>query len=64
MCDMKDHYDFSNGKKNPYADKMKDGYTVKIFYEAVKRGAKSQDSDDDKETRNSAPGISDEPVRQ
>ena len=30
---MKDHYDFSNGRKNPHAEKLKkEGYTVKIHY--------------------------------
>ena len=30
---MKDHYDFSKGIKNPYADKIKkEGYTVIVHY--------------------------------
>ena len=33
---MKDNYDFSNAVKNPYADKMKNGYTVTIYYKPVK----------------------------
>ena len=32
---MKSHYDFSNGRKNPYAEKLKkEGYTVSIHYSA------------------------------
>ena len=30
---MKDHYDFSNARPNPYAEKMKKGYSVAIHYE-------------------------------
>ena len=30
---MKDHYDFTNARKNPYAEKMKNGYSVSIHYE-------------------------------
>jgi len=30
---MKEHYDFSNGRKNPYAEKLrKEGYTISIHY--------------------------------
>jgi len=29
---MKEHYDFSKGVKNPYADKLKDGYSVTVHY--------------------------------
>ena len=29
---MKDNYDFSRGIKNPYADKLKQGYSVTIQY--------------------------------
>jgi hypothetical protein len=30
---MKDHYDFSKGIKNPYADKiLKEGYTIMVHY--------------------------------
>jgi hypothetical protein len=30
---MRDHYDFSNGRKNPYAEKLrKEGFTVIIHY--------------------------------
>jgi hypothetical protein len=30
---MKEHYDFSNGRKNPYAEKLKkEGYTVTVHY--------------------------------
>jgi hypothetical protein len=30
---MKDNYDFSNGRKNPYAKKLKEeGYTVMIHH--------------------------------
>jgi len=31
---MKDHYDFSNARPNPYAEKMKNGYSVTINYES------------------------------
>ena len=30
---MKEHYDFSDARPNPYADKMKNGYSVAIHYE-------------------------------
>jgi len=30
---MKNNYDFSKGVKNPYADKLKKGYTVTIHYD-------------------------------
>ena len=30
---MKDNYDFSKGIKNPYADKLKQGYSVTIHYD-------------------------------
>ena len=30
---MKDHYDFSNARKSPYAEKMRKGYSVTINYE-------------------------------
>jgi len=30
---MKDHYDFTKGRKNPYAEKFrKEGYTIMIHY--------------------------------
>ena len=35
---MKDNYDFSKGAKNPYADKLKDGYTVTVHYDFSKGG--------------------------
>ncbi|MCL2189348.1 MAG: hypothetical protein FWC16_00250 [Defluviitaleaceae bacterium] len=31
---MKDHYDFSNARPNPYAQRMKNGYTVSIHYDS------------------------------
>jgi cell fate regulator YaaT (PSP1 superfamily) len=30
---MRDHYDFSGAIKNPYADKLKNGYTVVVEHE-------------------------------
>jgi len=30
---MKDDYDFSNARPNPYAERMKNGYSVTIHYE-------------------------------
>lgn len=33
---MRDNYDFSNGIKNPYVDKLKDGYTVTVHYDFTK----------------------------
>ena len=30
---MKDNYDFTNARPNPYAEKMKNGYSVAIHYE-------------------------------
>ncbi|MDR2712730.1 MAG: hypothetical protein LBB91_06405 [Clostridiales bacterium] len=30
---MRDNYDFSKGVKNPYADKLKKGYTVTVHYD-------------------------------
>ena len=30
---MRDHYDFSNGRKNPYAESIrKNGYSVTVHY--------------------------------
>jgi hypothetical protein len=30
---MRDHYDFSNGRRNPYAEKLrKEGFTITIHY--------------------------------
>ena len=30
---MKDHYDFSKGRKNPFAEKLKkEGYTIMVHY--------------------------------
>ena len=34
---MKDNYDFSKGIKNPYVDKLKNGYTVTVHYNSTKR---------------------------
>ena len=30
---MKEHYDFTNARPNPYAERMKNGYSVAIHYE-------------------------------
>ena len=30
---MKDNYDFSDAVKNPFAGKLKNGYTITVFYE-------------------------------
>ena len=30
---MKEHYDFINARPNPYAERMKKGYSVAIHYE-------------------------------
>jgi len=30
---MRDNYDFSKGIKNPFADKLKNGYSVIIHYD-------------------------------
>ena len=30
---MKEHYDFTNARPNPYAERMKKGYSVSIHYE-------------------------------
>ena len=30
---MRNNYDFSKGVKNPYADKLKKGYTVTVHYD-------------------------------
>ena len=30
---MKKHYDFTNARPNPYAERMKKGYSVSIHYE-------------------------------
>ena len=32
---MKDYYDFSKARKNPYAEKMKKGYSVTIHHQPV-----------------------------
>ena len=31
---MRNEYDFSNARPNPYAEKMKNGYSVAIHYES------------------------------
>ena len=30
---MKENYDFSNARPNPYAERMKNGYSIAIHYE-------------------------------
>ena len=30
---MREHYNFTNARQNPYAEKMKNGYSVAIHYE-------------------------------
>ena len=30
---MKEHYDFSDARPNPYAERMNNGYSVSIHYE-------------------------------
>jgi len=42
---MKENYDFSKGVKNPYADKLKDGYTVTVHYDFT------QNDDDEEQIR-------------
>ncbi|MCL2663154.1 MAG: hypothetical protein FWE83_07470 [Oscillospiraceae bacterium] len=32
---MREHYDFTNARPNPYAEKMKNGYSVAIHYESM-----------------------------
>ena len=32
---MKDHYEFDRVRPNPYAEKMKNGYSVAIHYETL-----------------------------
>lgn len=39
---MRDSYDFSKGIKNPYADKLKNGYTVTVHYDFT-RSADSEE---------------------
>jgi len=39
---MKNNYDFSKGIKNPYADKLKDGYSVTIHYELSTQDDKNE----------------------
>ena len=34
MLNMKDNYDFSNAIKNPYAEKLKDGFSVTVHYDS------------------------------
>jgi len=31
---MKDNYDFSNAIKNPYAEKLKNGFSVTVHYDS------------------------------
>lgn len=51
---MKDNYDFSTSVKNPYADKLKNGYTVTVHYDFTqncdigKHAKKNDVSDDDR----------------
>ena len=44
---MKDNYDFSKGKKNPYVNKLENGYTVTIHYDFIK--GESREGKTDKE---------------
>jgi hypothetical protein len=40
---MKDNYDFSKGIKNPYADRLKQGYTVTVHYGFTDENARKED---------------------
>jgi hypothetical protein len=32
--EMREHYDFSNARPNPYAEKLKNGFSIAIHYES------------------------------
>jgi hypothetical protein len=56
---MKESYDFSKGIKNPYADKIKNGYTVTVHYDFTRSGeseeqAKSRENSEDEHSRKQA----------
>jgi hypothetical protein len=44
---MKDNYDFSKGIKNPYVDKLKQGYTVTVYYDFADDNVRGEVADKD-----------------
>ena len=56
---MRDSYDFSKGTKNPYADKLKNGYTVTVHYDFTRgidseEQSKSRENSEDDHSRRQA----------
>jgi len=47
---MKDNYDFSKGVKNPYIDKLKKGYTIRVHYDFVQRNINNGDTVENRTT--------------
>ena len=46
---MRDDYDFLKGVKNPYADRLKQGYAVTVYYGFSESG---NDADEDMDPKN------------
>jgi hypothetical protein len=42
---MKKNYDFSKGIKNPYADRLKNGYTITVHYDFKKYNNETKETD-------------------
>jgi hypothetical protein len=42
---VKDNYDFSKGIKNPFADRMKQGYTVTVHYDFTDKEKRQEEID-------------------
>jgi hypothetical protein len=47
---LKDNYDFSKGVKNPYADMLKQGYTVTVHYDFTEKEKREDDAGSEKKT--------------
>ena len=52
---MKDNYDFSDGVKNPYAEKLKQGYTITVHYDFTDKDKGKEDTDHDKSAEKDLP---------
>jgi hypothetical protein len=49
---MRDNYDFSKGIKNPYAEKLKQGYTVTVHYDFTEKEKREDDTAHEKKAEN------------
>jgi len=45
---MKDNYDFSKGVKNPYINKLKKGYTIRVHYDFTQHSIDNEDTGEKK----------------